>query len=118
MDNSYVTHHMRQNATKFVDAINIHFPGMYQQVSLQPTLCLVEEAGEFAGAMRRLMNLARRTGTMQEAMSELADVVISAYIAAVVYGFDLEDAIARKWEIILRRGFKEGDPSRSPVAGP
>jgi len=55
---------------------------------------------------------------MQEAMSELADVVISAYIAAVVYGFDLEDAIARKWEIILRRGFKEGDPSRSPVAGP
>jgi NTP pyrophosphatase (non-canonical NTP hydrolase) len=115
MDNSYVTHYMQQNANKFVDAMNVHFPGMYQRVPLQPTLCLVEEAGEFAGAMRRLMNLARRPGTIQEAMSELADVVISAHIAATVYHFNLDDAIARKWEVIMTRGFKDSDPNRSPA---
>jgi len=107
MNNSYVTPMMANDAVKFVNAMNEHFPGMYQKSPLQPTLCLVEEAGEFAGAMRRLMGLARRSGTIVEAMDELADVVISAHIAANVYHFDLEDAIARKWHTIMTRGFKE-----------
>jgi NTP pyrophosphatase (non-canonical NTP hydrolase) len=107
MNNTYVTEDMYNNCHDFKTAMDRVFPGMYEREPLQPTLCLVEEAGEFAGAMRRWMGLARRNGTRIDAMQELADVVISAHVAAHVYGFDLEDAIARKWEVIMSRGFKD-----------
>ena len=44
-------------------------------------LCVVEEAGEFAGTVRRYMGLARRDGNKQDMQDELADVIISAFIA-------------------------------------
>jgi len=98
---------MRNEARKFVTAMNENFPHIYVNDRLQPTVCLVEEAGEFAGAMRRYMNLARRPGTIEEAEEELADVVISAYIAAEVYNLDLKKAIGRKWEKIFSRGYRD-----------
>jgi NTP pyrophosphatase (non-canonical NTP hydrolase) len=105
------------NSALFVVEMNKHFPTMYRDHPLQPTLCLVEEAGEFAGAMRRLMNLARRQGTIREAEDELADTVISAYVAAEVYGFDLTAAIERKWEAIFSRGFKQWDEENPSMSG-
>jgi NTP pyrophosphatase (non-canonical NTP hydrolase) len=115
MDNRFVTPDMRERGTKFIEAMNREFPGMYEKAPLQPTLALCEEVGEFAGAMRRLMKLARRSGTRIEAMDELADVVICAHVAAQVYGFDLEDAIARKWDTIFSRGFREQPAAGTPA---
>jgi NTP pyrophosphatase (non-canonical NTP hydrolase) len=102
---------MIAEAATFVVQMEKAFPDMYRQHPLQPTVCIVEEAGEFAGAMRRLMGLARRNGSQAEAEDELADVVISAYVAAEVYGFDLSGAIERKWDKIFSRGFKDHDVS-------
>jgi len=97
----------RSAADKNVKEIQQAFPGIFDQEPLQPTLCLVEEAGEFAGAIRRWKGLARRSGTKEEVMLELADVVITAYVAARVYGFNLDEAIERKWKINFSRGYKE-----------
>ena len=83
------------------------FPKIYKEHPLQPTVLLCEEAGEFAGAIRRVMGLARRTGTLEEAAEELADVVISAYVAADVYWLALDEAIERKLVRIFERGFKD-----------
>lgn len=98
---------LKENAHTFVAAMHFHFPQIYQLHPLQPAVCVAEEGGEFAGAVRRWMGLARRTGTKDEVAAELADVVISSFIAADVYDIDLEVALADKIEVIFSRGFKE-----------
>ncbi|GLY90291.1 MazG-like family protein [Actinoallomurus iriomotensis] len=61
-----------------------HFPDT--DLAQQQMLCLAEEAGEFAGAYRRWAGMARRTGSWDDVTAELADVVVTAYVAANVLG--------------------------------
>lgn len=70
-------------------------------------LALAEEVGEFIGAYRRWRGMARRTDTVEHVIEELADVVITAFVAAAEYGWDLDAAIDNKLEIILTRGWRE-----------
>lgn len=70
-------------------------------------LCLAEEVGEFVGAYRRYTGQARRTGTLDEVYSELADVVIVAYVTAAEMGINLNTQIAKKLETIYTRGWRE-----------
>lgn len=73
----------------------------------QQALYLVEEVGEFVGALNRWRGLARRSGSFEDVAAELADVVISAFITAVVLGVDLPEWIQRKGAVITSRGYKE-----------
>lgn len=68
---------------------------------------LGEEAGEAQGAIRRYLGYARRRGSLTEAMDELADVVLQAYILAELIDGDLDDAIQTKLETIFSRGWKQ-----------
>ena len=70
-------------------------------------LCVAEEAGEFVGAYRRFMGMARRRGSHEEMSLELADVVISAFVAADICGIDLVDSIDFKLAKIFSRGWSE-----------
>lgn len=79
-------------------------------------LALAEEAGEFTGAFRRWAGLARRTGTWADMVTELADVVITAYVTADVLGIDLGAAITTKAEIIMTRGWRDPRPAGRPTA--
>ena len=80
--------------------------------------CVAEEAGEFVGAFRRWIGMARRDGPFGDVEAELADVVISAYAAAHALGIDLDAAICAKADTVLTRGWKQGgDPSGQPAAG-
>jgi NTP pyrophosphatase (non-canonical NTP hydrolase) len=98
---------MGNNVAEFLEAMEANFPGIYDKHPLQPAACLAEEAGEAVGAIRRAMGLARRPGSWRDAEDELADVVISSFVAAGVYDLDLESAIKRKWQKILTRGYKD-----------
>jgi len=71
-------------------------------------LCVAEEAGEFVGAYRRWKGMARRSGSFDDVRLELADVVITAYVAADVIGFELDRAIEDKLTIVFNRGWREG----------
>jgi NTP pyrophosphatase (non-canonical NTP hydrolase) len=73
------------------------------------------EAGEFAEAYRRHTGHARRGGSLDETAAELADVVISAYVAAERLSVDLDAAIAAKQAVIMTRGFRE--PREPRAAG-
>ena len=103
----YIAPALQRVVKRTVTELRIAFPGMYEQHPLQPTVCVTEEAGEFAGAMRRAMGLARRKGTIPEAEDECVDVIISALCAAEIYGFDLETAFERKLSKIFTRGWHE-----------
>lgn len=70
-------------------------------------LALAEEVGEFVGAYRRYTGQARRTGTLDQVYSELADVVITAYVTAAEMGINLNTQIAKKLDIIMTRGWRE-----------
>lgn len=82
-----------------------HFPAETEQH--RQVLNLAEETGEFVGAYRRWVGLARRTGTWEDVTAELADVVITAYITAHVLGIDLDAAWHAKAQTILTRGWRE-----------
>lgn len=69
-------------------------------------LNLAEEVGEFVGAYRRWAGLARRTGPWEDVTTELADVVITAYVTAEVLGIDLDAAWRDKAGVILSRGWR------------
>lgn len=73
----------------------------------QQTLALVEEAGEFAAAARRYMGMARRTGGKQDVQAELADVVITAFVAGCVFDIDLPRAVEEKLKVIFGRPFRD-----------
>jgi NTP pyrophosphatase (non-canonical NTP hydrolase) len=92
-------------ADTIVDMVREEFPGI--NVGYAQVLGVAEEAGEFVGAFRRWAGLARRTGTRDDMELELADVVIFAYSAAKALDIDLADAINRKAEIIMSRGWKD-----------
>ena len=68
-------------------------------------LCVAEEAGEFTAAYRRYTGWARRDGDLGEVAAELADVVITAYVAAERLGIQLDQAILAKQTVIMSRGF-------------
>ena len=70
-------------------------------------LCVVEEAGEFAGAYRRYTDHARRPGSFQEVSDEWADLVIAAFGMAARLGIDADAALAAKWEVITTRGYRD-----------
>lgn len=74
-------------------------------------LCVVEEAGELAGAYRRWAGLARREGGRAEVEDEAADVVIAVAVLAARLGIDLESAIARKLAVVQSRPQREGAES-------
>ncbi len=63
------------------------------------------EAGEMAEAYRRLTGHARRTGTVEELSAEMADVVMTTYMAAHQLGIDLDAAISDKHAVVMTRGF-------------
>lgn len=70
-------------------------------------LALAEEAGEFVGAYRRWQGLARRTGTRQEMLDELADVIITALVTCERLGEDISDVLSHKLEKIFTRGWRD-----------
>lgn len=71
--------------------------------AVRGVLSVAEEAGEFVGAFRRNVGLARRSGTREEVEDELADVVIAAWAAGTSLGIDMEAVITRKAEVVLGR---------------
>ena len=70
-------------------------------------LCMVEEAGECAAAYRRFAGHARRSGTEDEFLSELADVVIAAYVLARCADLDLDGVVQDKFRRLMERPFKD-----------
>lgn len=93
----------------FAEAVVKHLRDHYPASSLptQQVMCLAEETGEFVGAYRRWAGLARRNGDWADVEAELADVVITAYVAANLLGIDLEAAWRAKAEIVMTRGWRE-----------
>jgi|SRR5215470_15649861 len=80
----------------------------------QQVMALAEEAGEFVGAYRRAAGLARRPGAWSDVAAELADVVITAHVAAVYLGIDLDTAVAEKLAVVFSRGWRTvgaGEPA-------
>jgi NTP pyrophosphatase (non-canonical NTP hydrolase) len=78
-------------------------------VETQPdrqALALAEEVGEFIQEWRRWRGQARQQGTVAAVTSELADVVITAYVTAAEQGWDLNDAIESKLNSIFTRGWR------------
>jgi NTP pyrophosphatase (non-canonical NTP hydrolase) len=83
------------------------FPADAVGRQMRNALALAEEAGEAVGAVRRHLGLARRGGSLKEAMDELADVTICAYLIAYFFDADLDAAVAAKAAAMFARGFKE-----------
>lgn len=70
-------------------------------------LMLAEEAGEFVAAYRRYMGWARRAGTHEDMIAELADIVIAACAVADSLDIDINEAVNRKLDRIFARGWSE-----------
>ncbi len=81
--------------------------GFTDRVELQQVLAVAEEAGEFVGAFRRWVGMARRGGTFEEMSDEAADVIITMFLTAYELHIDLTAAISRKLEKIYARGWRE-----------
>lgn len=96
---------------------NLRANGFEDDGGMRQALCLAEEAGEFVGAFRRWKGMARRSGTEEEVRAELADVAITAYVAAEEIGFDLDAAIAAKLDIVFSRGWRERTQCGGAVHG-
>jgi NTP pyrophosphatase (non-canonical NTP hydrolase) len=93
-------------ATEISDGIareNFDIPDLASHQALH----LAEEVGEFVGALNRWQGRSRRSGTFEEMAYELADVVVTAFMTAVVLNIDLPEAIKEKSKIILSRGYRE-----------
>ncbi len=86
---------------------NLISAGYDREPAIRQGLALAEEAGEFVGALRRYKGLARRSGTFQDMAAELADVVITAFVAAVTLDINLPAEINQKMEIIFTRPWRE-----------
>lgn len=94
-------------------ALDQHFDPA--QSRIRQVIALAEEVGEFVGAYRRAAGMARRIGTWADVEAELADVVITAYVTAVVLGIDLDVAIARKRDVLFSRGWRDNAPATEAV---
>jgi NTP pyrophosphatase (non-canonical NTP hydrolase) len=86
---------------------NLVAAGWTGDLTIQQALNLVEETGEFVGALRRFKGMARRSGTFAEMAEELADVVITAFVAAVVFDVNLPSEINGKLTKLFNRGWRE-----------
>jgi len=91
-------------AERIAAALDEHFDP--STAAIRQVLAVAEEAGEFVGAYRRAAGLARRPGNPDQVRAELADVVITAYVAAVVLGIDLDHAITDKLAVVFTRGWR------------
>lgn len=88
-DDAAPTSELADAARKIVAACKEHFPGADPE--MQQAMCMVEELGEFQGAARRYLGLARRQGDPNEVGDELADVVIVAYSVGEVFGMEVDE---------------------------
>jgi NTP pyrophosphatase (non-canonical NTP hydrolase) len=79
-----------------------------EQAVNRQVLGLAEEVGEFVGAYRRWSGQARRTGTAEDMHEELADVIITAFVAAHELGVDIDAVIGAKLRKVHTRGWREG----------
>lgn len=70
-------------------------------------ICVGEEAGEFLGAYRRYTGRARRSGTREEMLDEMADVIVGTLHAAWLLGVnDIQEVIDHKIGKVFSRGWK------------
>jgi len=92
-------------AEKIREALVEAFPGT--DLRAQQVIALAEEVGEFVGAARRFMGMARRPGGKTAMAEELADVVIAAFVTAGVFDINLPLEIDHKMSIIMSRGWRE-----------
>lgn len=74
---------------------------------IRQVLGIAEEAGEFVGAFRRWQGLARRSGTREEVLEELADVIIVSLVMCERLGEDIGEVLGRKLQTIFSRGWRE-----------
>lgn len=71
-------------------------------------LALGEETGEFLQAYRQWRGMARRNDkTVEDVKSELADVIITAYVTAAERGWDIDRVIEEKTLDIFTRGWRD-----------
>lgn len=77
-----------------------------EQDLIRQVLGIAEEAGEFVGAFRRWQGLARRPGTREEMLDELADVIIVSLVMCERLGEDIGAVLSRKLEKIFSRGWR------------
>lgn len=82
-----------------------HFPAAEEKD--RQVFALAEEAGEFVKAYRRWRGMARKSGPWTDVESELADVVITAFVTADVLNVQLPRVIANKLSEIYDRGWKD-----------
>jgi NTP pyrophosphatase (non-canonical NTP hydrolase) len=67
----------------------------YEDQPQRQNVALLEEVGEFAGAYRRFAGWARRDGTFDDMVTELADVVITCYVTAAERNWDIDSPVHR-----------------------
>lgn len=96
---------LADHAEEISQHLHVHF-GSAGAAGRQ-VLALAEEAGEFVGAYRRWSGQARRTGTEAEMFSELADVVITAYVTAREFDCDLDEWCEKKLDKVYTRGWRD-----------
>ncbi|HZE01403.1 MAG TPA: hypothetical protein VE155_06520 [Pseudonocardiaceae bacterium] len=96
------------------------FPRPPSEMALGQGLSLSEESGELVeaalaysvrasrvnGALRRMLGIARRSGTKAEFEGELADAFITLFLVAHYAQADPWAAIAGKAEVIFSRGWR------------
>ena len=76
--------------------------------AVRNVLAVAEQAGAFVGAYRRAAGLARRPGNTETVRAELADLVITAYLAAGTLRIDLDAAIADQLTPpVVHRGWRQ-----------
>lgn len=87
------------------EEIKRHFPDTDARV--RQTIAMAEEVGEFVAEARRYLGMARRTGDIVAVRYELADVIITAYVTAVVFDIPIERMIEEKLQSIQTRGYRD-----------
>lgn len=68
---------------------------------------IVKRAARIAGPLRRFLGHARRSGSLEDLALVLGQFVLTTRAIATQHGFDLDQAIAAKAEIIFGRGWRE-----------
>lgn len=97
---------MRLMAQVIADSYNLSINDPYHVDGQM--FCVAEEAGEMVGAFRRYTNRARRSGTREALLGEIADVHISMAHAGWLIGInDIQEVIDSKLETVYSRGWKE-----------
>jgi NTP pyrophosphatase (non-canonical NTP hydrolase) len=95
-------------AVEITKNLRAHFPDSDERI--RQVLAIAEEAGEVQEAYLLWL----RGGPQGDVAAELADVIITAYVTAVVLGIDLtvklaaEDASVDAWQHVMGLGVKAG----------